>query len=435
MLHTQIIDRIEPMTYHTPEALQEPTRPVSLGFQILLGLATAGATIALMPVLTVLIPAQVSQIDPMNTASSLALVLAVGAAGALVGNPLAGALSDRTTSRLGRRRPWLLIGMLGTALGLFLLSISHNIPLVALAWFLTQFFGNALFSACNAVVPDHVPVRQRGATQAIIGLGAPVAIILVDIFFTQVHDFQMAYYPVMVAMLALTLLFVIYYREPRLPREAVQPFRLGEFLASFWVNPRQHPRFGLAWLTWLLIWAGYNLGNGGFFYLYVQNITRYASLFPGHAVKEGIALIQMLSIAIGVPVMMAAGVLSDRLHRRKPFVILGTALIGLGLALLAGFSNWPVVLAASVVIGGGFNIFYSLGLAMISQLLPSAANRGKDLGVINIASTIPQIVLPWLGAAVVNALGAENPLSYQALFITGIAVTVSAIGMLRMIRE
>ena len=72
---------------------------------------------------------------------------------------------------------------------------------------------------------------------------------------------------------------------------------------------------------------------------------------------------------------------------------------------------------------------------MISQLLPSAANRGKDLGVINIASTIPQIVLPWLGAAVVNALGAENPLSYQALFITGIAVTVSAIGMLRMIRE
>jgi Na+/melibiose symporter-like transporter len=125
------------------DALQEPTRPVSLGFQVLLGLANAGAIITLIPILIVLIPAQVTQIDPLNTASSLALVLGLGAAGAMIGNPLAGALSDRTTSPLGRRRPWLLVGMAGAALGLFALANSHTILWVALTWFTVQFFGNA----------------------------------------------------------------------------------------------------------------------------------------------------------------------------------------------------------------------------------------------------------------------------------------------------
>src|SRR5512139_4102500 len=115
----------------TLDALSEPTRPVNLGFQILLGAAIAGAMITLIPILTVIIPAQVSEIDPQGAASSLAIVLAVGAAGAFLGNPIAGALSDRTTARLGRRRPWLLAGMLGSAFGLSLLAISPSIPLLA----------------------------------------------------------------------------------------------------------------------------------------------------------------------------------------------------------------------------------------------------------------------------------------------------------------
>ena len=109
------------------EALSEPTRPVSLGFQVLLGLATAGATISLIPVLTVMIPAQAAQMNPSNAANNLAFVLTLGASAALVSNPLAGALSDRTTSRFGRRRPWLLVGTLGVSAGLALLAGSQSI--------------------------------------------------------------------------------------------------------------------------------------------------------------------------------------------------------------------------------------------------------------------------------------------------------------------
>jgi MFS family permease len=412
------------------EALREPVEPVNLGFQVLLGSATAGATVSLLPVLIVLIPAQVTQIDPLNAPTSLALVLMAGATGALVGNPLAGALSDRTTSHFGRRRPWLLIGMAGACSGLVLCANSRSIALLAAAWFVVQFFGNVLLSSYGAILPDHVPVRQRGATQAIIGISSPIAIVLSDLLFTQVGDYRAAYYPLIAIQVLLTLLFVWFYKEPRLPKGLLPPFHLRAFLASLWVSPRRYPAFGLLWLIWLLAWTGYNLGTGGYFFLYVKNITRFEEFFAGHEVKDGIAILQMLQIVIGVPLMIAAGVISDRYLRRKPFMLVGIFGMGIGLALLVAFSGWWMVMVASVLIGASFWIFYSLGVAMITQKLPSSSNRGKDLGVINIASMLPQIIMPWVGAMVVNAFGAENNLSYQILFLIGcVAISLAAFMM------
>lgn len=410
-----------------------PTRRVNLGFQILLGLANAGAVVSLLPIAAVLIPAQVTDLDPAHAASNLAVVLPLGAAGALVGNALAGALSDRTTSRLGRRRPWLLAGMTGAALGLALLANSYHVWLIAAGWVMVQFFGNMLLSAYGAILPDRVPNEQRGTTQAIIGLSSPIAIVLSNLLFTQVRELRAAYYPIIAALVLLTIVFLFLYKEPRLPKERLAPFHLKTFLSSFWLSPRAFPRFAVMWVIWLLLWSGFNLGNGGFFFLFVQNITHYQSLFPGHQVKEGIATLQILQIVVGVPLMMAAGVLSDRIGRRKPFVIIGSLLITAGLALLVRFSNWIMVVAASVTIGAGFWIFYNLGLAMITQLLPSASNRGKDLGVINIAATLPQIVIPPLGAVVVNSLGAANPASYQILFLSGAIMVALAVGLMRFI--
>lgn len=417
------------------EALAEPVRPVTLSFQILYGVAYAGAGIALFPVAGVLIPGQVTRIDSHSTASSLALVLAIGASGALIGNPLAGALSDRTTSRFGRRRPWLLVGMLGSAGGLALLANSQQIWQLTLGWFLVQFFGNMLLSAYTSILPDRVPVKQRGTTQAIVGLSSPVAIILSDLLFTRVRDFHAAYYPIIAVMITLTILFLLLYREARLPCEHLQPFQLRSFLASFWDRQRSFPGFTAVWFMWLLIWLGYSLGYGGFFYLYLKNITRYESLFPGHAVQEGIATLQMLQILVGVPVMMGAGILSDCAGQRKPFVRVGVLLIAAGLVLLAGFSNWTMILVASVVIGAGFWVFYSLGLAMISQMLPSASHRGKDLGVINIAAVLPQIIMPPIGAAIINVIGVNAPTGYQIIFLASSASLVAAVWLMRSIHK
>ncbi len=127
--------------------------------------------------------------------------------------------------------------------------------------------------------------------------------------------------------------------------------------------------------------------------------------------------IQIVQTGVGVPLMMIAAVLSDRWQRRKPFVSAGALLVMAGLIGLAISSNWTIVLVASTAIGIGFRFFYSLGQAMVTQILPAAASRGKDLGVLNIASTVPQIVLPGIGAALLNALGLGSPVGYAILFV------------------
>jgi MFS family permease len=412
--------------YNTPmtQALQEPTERVTLGFQILLGLANASTYLAVLPILTILIPAQVTQIDLINSASNLALVLSLGAVGALIGNPLGGALSDRTTAALGRRRPWIIVGTLATSAWLAILANSQSVLWLALGWFSVQLFGNMLFSAYGAILPDRIPVNQRGTTQAILSLISPIFMTLGAYYLGRVLDFRVGYYPVILVLLLCNVLFVGLYREIPLPKGSALPFRLRSFLASFWINPRQQPTFGLAWLAWLLIWTGYGLGTGGFLFLYIQNVTGYESVFPGHTVQEGLSNVQILQTLCGIPLMMLIGALSDRFQRRKIFVISGIALVILGMFTLIFFSNWTMVMIAATAIGVGFSIFFNLGMALVSQILPSASDRGKDLGVINIASTIPQIVMPGIGAAVINVLGLTSPVGYQILFGTGILLLI-----------
>ena len=401
------------------QALQEPTERVTLTFQVLLGLASASALLAIMVVLSVLIPVQVAQVDPAAAATNLALVLPLGAFGALIGNPLGGALSDRTTSRLGRRRPWIVIGALATAAGLFILAISQTIVGLALGWFIVQFFGNMLMAAHSAIVPDRVPVFQRGATQAILGLISPLMMIGGAFYLGRVTDFRVGYGVVIAVLLVCNALFVAWYREPRLLPGAMPPLRLAAFLASFWINPRRQPNFALVWLVWLFLWTGYIFGSGGFLFLYVQNVVGYAAHFPGHTLQEAMSQIQIVQTAVGVPVMMLAALLSDRLQRRKPFLVAGALLVIACLVGLTVSASWGIVLAATTVIGIGFRFFFSLGQAMATQILPSAADRGKDLGVLNIASTVPQIILPGIGAALLNALGLGAPVGYAILFLAG----------------
>jgi len=151
-------------------------------------------------------------------------------------------------------------------------------------------------------------------------------------------------------------------------------------------------------------------------------------------VQEGMSQIQIAQTAVGVPIMMLAALLSDRMQRRKAFVSAGALCVIAGLIGLVVSPGWAAVLIASTAIGAGFRVFYSVGMAMMTQILPSAASRGKDLGVLNIASTVPQIVLPVIGAALLNALGLGSPTGYAVLFISGALFTALGIVLVQFIR-
>ena len=90
------------------------------------------------------------------------------------------------------------------------------------------------------------------------------------------------------------------------------------------------------------------------------------------------------------------GAWSDRLGRRKVFVIWSGLVSGSAAVLLGVGQSWPAALAAAVVMGCAYGIYTAVDFALITEVLPTAIDRAKDLGVINIANALPQVFAPVL---------------------------------------
>jgi MFS family permease len=114
------------------------------------------------------------QLSPGSAAHDLALVLSIGAGVAIVSNPIFGRLSDRTRSRFGRRRPWIVAGMLCGTLALVIVAQAQNVGMVLTGWCLAQLAFNAVLAAMVAVLPDQVPEENRGTVSGIIAVCLPI---------------------------------------------------------------------------------------------------------------------------------------------------------------------------------------------------------------------------------------------------------------------
>jgi MFS family permease len=403
---------------NTVDALAEPTRPVGVRFTGSLSLAMLGLWAGFFAPLQVLLPEQVAAIDPVAKVSGLAVVTATGAAVALVVNPLAGALSDRTRSRFGRRRPWVLGSAVLGSVALVLLGTQSSVAGVAVGWACVQLCLNTQLAALIATVPDQVPARQRGLVSGVVGLAQPLGVAVGVAVVSRVVTSPAVGYDVVAAVLLLTASgYAVAVREPPLSGTA----RLGPWAAGFWVSPRRHPDFALAWLSRLLVNLSQALGIGYLIY-FLQDVVR----LPRDQAAQGVALLVACYTGALLLTVVVAGWLSDRLRRRRIFVVASAAVIAVGTGLIAVWPTWTVAVIAAVVQGLGFGVYVAVDVALITQVLPTTASRAKDLGILNIANTLPQLIGPVLAATLITQAGGYRGLFAGAAVLTligGIVVT------------
>ena len=151
-------------------------QPVGWGFIALYALAVMSTSLLFIAPLLVTLALKINSLVGIDRAPSrLALVAGIGAIVAMFANPFFGKLSDRTSSRLGMRRPWMFIGLVGGSLGILVVALAPNIAVVLIGWCIAQLFFNALLAAQIAVLPDHVPITQRGLVSGALGVCLPVA--------------------------------------------------------------------------------------------------------------------------------------------------------------------------------------------------------------------------------------------------------------------
>ncbi|GLZ40235.1 MFS transporter [Actinokineospora sp. NBRC 105648] len=371
-------------------------------------LATVATFVGWYGPLQILLGKQADLIAPLSKESVLALVAGVGAACSMVANPLWGALSDRTTGRWGKRAPWVLGGAVAGAGGLALLAAADSVAGMVLGWSVAQIALNAPFAALSAAIPDQVPVERRGTAGGYFGLAQTAGIMggtgLALVGGTVLSGYLACAVAVLLGSLPFALLRHEVVPGPR------PPWDLGDFLRGFWVNPLRHRDFGWAWLTRFLI----NLGNAvALLYLlyYLQDEVRIADPAGGVFVLTAVYAVALLGT------VLVGGVLSDRLGRRRAFVCWSGVIMSVASVLLAGWPTWTGAVVAAAVLGVGFGTYTSVDFALVTEVLPAAADRGRHLGVINIANTLPQVLAPVLAAPIVAHLG-----GYPVLYLTAAAV-------------
>ncbi|AKU15482.1 MFS transporter [Luteipulveratus mongoliensis] len=403
------------MTAPTLSATAEPTTPVGRGWMWRFNLAWVGIMIGLFGPIQILLPNQAENIDPANKEFILALVTALGALCSTVANPLWGALSDRTTSRFGRRMPWIVVGAVVGAMALVGVGATSSVLLMALGWCVVQTALNAPWAALTAVVPDQVPAPQRGSAAGWLGLAQMLGA-FIAIGVATVLPGVAGYAACAVVMLLVLVPFVRRRQDSVLPKSQQPSWSWGGFVRGFWINPRDYPDFGWAWLTRFL----FNLSNAAAL-VYLLYFLR-DELNRDNA-ETGVLILGAVNAVGVVLAVVVSGVWSDRLGRRKVFVTASGVIMAAAGVMLAVSPTWAMAIPTAFVLGIGFGVYTSVDFALITEVLPAAAARGKDMGVLNIASSLPQVLAPAIAAVVVTHVG-----GYPMLFlISGIVSAVGAV--------
>ena len=359
----------------------------------------------------VLLGLQASQVAPGHKEATLSLVTGLGALVSTLGNPVFGALSDRTTSRFGRRLPWIAGGLALGAVGLVVLASARGVAGMVVGWCLVQAFLNATFAARNASIADQVPVERRGLVSGLIGVAQTAGLVAGAGLAAAVGSTRTGYLVLAVLVVALGLPHVLGARDLRLPDGAPRP-TLRHVMAGFVPPLRRYPDFGWAWLTRFLVNLGNSTGTLYLLYYLMDAVGMEADkATTGVFILTGIyALTVFGSTVIG-------GVWSDKVGRRKPFVIAASIVTGLASLDLALTQNWVGAVVGAVILGIGFGAFTSVDFALVTQVLPSSGDAARDLGIINIASAGAQVLAPVLAAPVVTHLGGYTTLYVMAAVV------------------
>ncbi|MEL4317589.1 MFS transporter [Leifsonia sp. YIM 134122] len=392
------------------------------GFLPGLAFSNFGVYLALLTPVMVSLAFKVQHItsSPEEATAQLGMIMGVGALFALICNPLVGRLSDRTASRFGMRRPWMLGGVL-VALGAFtLIGVATSTWIVLIGWCIVQAALNGVLAASTATVPDQVPVSGRGKVSGIVGLTTPLGILggsfLVNFLADDVSRFVV---PGVIAVIAVVV-FVLVLKDRVLTEKPAERYGVKDFFGSFVFNPRKHPDFGWTWLTKFLVMFGY-AGIATFlpFYL-VEQFKLSEQDAIGTILMANLA--SMAAMAISGPI---GGILSDRIGKRRPFVAVAGGVMVIGLVVLAFAPSIGVVLVAQAIIGFGAGSFMSVDMALATEVLPNAADAAKDLGVLNIANALPQSIAPAI-APMIIAFGATTALGgYTVYYLFGALVALA----------
>lgn len=374
-------------------------------------------------------PEQAHQLDILrqfeaSRAQSLALVGSAGAILTMLAQPIIGVLSDRTRTRFGRRAPWVLFGGVLGSLLLCCVRFAPTIGVLLALWMLAQLVLNSAQAPLTATLADRVAERKRGIGSAVAGVGGFVgglggAILAGAAFGTLGLNTYFAF----AGLITVGVVGFFFLAKDRSSAElAVPAHKWGSFFKGFLV-PLRSADFRWVWLARVLLTFGYGVSTAMNFFMLQSYIQPAMSAAQATAFAPVLAMIGLPGTLIG---LIVAGRLSDKLGRRKPFVVFASALMAAACAAPLVSPTVVGLIVSGVLSGVAFGCYLSVDQALFIDVLPDRSSAGRDLGVAALGNNLGQILGPLAAAQVVVISG-----GYAGIWVVAaVLMVVAAVAVL-----
>lgn len=400
----------------TPDPVaQEPQMPVSKSYIVWLMLASFGGSMAMMVPLSYGIALRVSELAPGHE-EVLGYITGTAQLIYLIISPLVGLWSDRTRSRFGRRTPFLYLGISIGLVGLVIMGLAPNLLLVGAGWVLGMMGWSISGAAVQTLQADKLPDRQRGSVSALTNLMNQIAPVLgIGVAYAVSSSTLLVFVVPGLVGAILIALFPLFKPEGSskdLPHGS--SVTVSSLVRSYGFNVRKYPDFAWNWLGRFVFFIGlyFNTTFGTFFY--AQRLE-----LPVREVAGVVATVGMLGVVAAAGGAILGGFLSDKLKRRRLFVLIASLLFVGGAVAEAFAHSLPQLIVGAVLMQLAIAVFATVDQAIIYAIIPDRTEAGRYMAVVAFAQKIPSAVAPLIASVVITigAVGAEK--NYTALYLTG----------------
>ncbi|WP_374942959.1 MFS transporter [Sphingomonas sp.] len=344
---------------------------------MLLAVANVGGVIAYVPLLTVLLPSRMAELAGADRVAWLAAATLAGAIAASIANVTVGWASDAT----GTRRGWAATG-LGLTLASYALIHAAASPaamVVAVATY--QCALNMLLAPLAAWAAEAVPDGRKGLLGGLLASGPPVGALAGVVATAPAFSAGWMRLGVVCAMMVAAVAPVLILRIPPIVR--TREMKQDEVRVK-----AARTDFALLWTARLIVQIAGGTVFGVLLY-YFEAVSAPLS-------EAGVARLSAAAAVLALPVALRLGMLSDRSGRRKPFLVAASLAAAVGLAIMASATGFDARATGFVFFAAGSAVFVALHATYAMELLPSSRHRGRDLGILNLANTLPSVVAPLL---------------------------------------
>lgn len=401
------------------ETVPAPAQSVKTGVLALIVLATFGSGMALVVPMVYSLAVRLEQLVP-GRPDILGYMLGIGSAVTLLVAPLTGILSDRTRSRWGRRRPYTFAGLLLGAAAAPIMAMAPDPLWLTLGWVLSAVgWGTAAGSIGNYqadVLPQHQRGRVSGMTTVVMQVSPVLGILLVGL----IHGDALPLFLLPAGIgAALVMLFIAFAPEAH-SRGVVYLDRLSvrRILASYAFQPRHMPDFAWNWLGRFIFFLGLTLTTSFSTFFFAQRLAvPVADVVGFMALTSGLSIITAMLGSLGV------GWLSDRLHRRRLFIVFGVVFVAGGSVVSALAYDLTLLLTGSLISSFGVAVFIAVGQAVVLDVLPHRETQaGRYMAITGFSQKIPGVLAPGVAPLLLAVgTGTEN---YSVLYFVAAALAL-----------